>query len=136
MIRIQFREGMAVSMAARIKKIDKSMKSALGGPLVAAAYYVVAYIVRYMSCLPTYTDAEFADVPVAQFLLLALTVAAAILSVFAMLAGWRIYRQSIRARGDAGRKSGRWGLAGIALGALALIAIVVGAPSLLDVECT
>lgn len=122
-------------MAARIKKIDKSVRAALGGPIVAATYYVVAHLVRYISCLPTYTDAEFADIPVAQYLLLALTVAAAILTVFAMLAGLRLYRQAKRARGGAQQKAVRWGLAGIVLGAIALVAIGLGAPPLLEVRC-
>ncbi|MFP5349942.1 MAG: hypothetical protein ACLGHO_08900 [Gammaproteobacteria bacterium] len=121
-------------VSARIIKLDKSVKTALRGPIVAAAYYVVAYIIRYISCLPTYTDAEFADIPVAQYLLLALAVAAAILTVFAMLSGLRLYRQSARAR-SAERKAGRWGLAGIVLGAVALGAIVLGAPILLEVDC-
>lgn len=123
-------------MAARLKKIDKAVRAALGGPIVAVTYYGVAYLVRYISCLPTYTDAEFADIPVAQYLLLALTVAAAILTVFAMLAGLRLYRQSTRARGGAQQKAGRWGLAGIALGAIALGAIALGAPPLLEIGCT
>lgn len=122
-------------MAPRMKKIDKAMKTAFGGPIVAVAYYVVAFVVRYMSCLPSFSDAEFADIPVTQYLLLALTVAAAILTVFAMLAGWRLYRQSTRARGDTGRTAGRWGLAGIALGALACAAIIATAPSLFDADC-
>lgn len=121
-------------MAARVKKFDKAVKTAAGGPLVAAGYYAIAFAVRYVSCLPTYSDAEFADIPVAQFLLTALTLAALILTVFAMLGGFRIYRQAVRARGAA-RKTGRWGLAGIALGALALLAIAAGALPLLDVEC-
>lgn len=124
-----------LAMAVRMNKIDKAIKTALGGPIVAVAYYIVAIAVRYMSCLPSYTDAEFADIPVAQYLLLALTVAAAILTVFAMLAGLRTYRQSRRARGDAGRKVGRWGLAGIALGAVACAAIIATAPALFDAKC-
>lgn len=122
-------------MAARMKMMDKAIKTALGGPIVAVTYYIIAFAVRYMSCLPRYTDAEFADVPVAQYLLLALTVAAAILTVFAMLAGWRLYRQSARARGDAGRKAARWGLAGIALGVVACGAIILVAPTLFEAEC-
>lgn len=122
-------------MPTRIKKFDKSIRAAAGGPIVAAAYYVIGYAVRYMSCLPSYSDAEFADIPVAQFLLLALTVAALILTVFAMLAGFRLYRQSMRARADSARKAAGWGLAGIALGVLAFAAIGAGAMPLLTAQC-
>lgn len=135
MIRIPLCERIP-TLVARIKKIDKSVKTAIGGPIIAVVYYGVAYGVRYISCLPTYTDAEFADIPVAQYLLLALTVAAAILTVFAILSGLRLYRQSARARAGAEQKAGRWGLAGIALGAAALAAIAVGAPPLLHLGCT
>ena len=136
MIRIAFWMGSKnLPMAARIKKFDKSVKTAVGGPIIAAGYYVIGYAVRYVGCLPTYIDAEFAGIPVAQFLLLALTVAALILCVFAMLAGWRTYRQAARARANASRSAARWGLAGIALGALALASIAVGAMPLLDAEC-
>lgn len=122
-------------MTTRIKKLDKSIKTAVGGPVVAAGYYVIGYAVRYVSCLPTYSDAEFADIPVTQFLLLALTGAALILTVFAMLAGFRLYRQSIRARANPGRQAMRWGLAGIALGALSFAAIAAGAMPLLGTKC-
>lgn len=134
-IRFPFCNRLLMLMVGRMKKLDKAIKTAFGGPIVAVAYYGVAVIVRYMSCLPSYTDAEFADIPVAQYLLLALTVAAAMLTVFAMLAGLRFYRQSRRARGDAGRKVGRWGLAGIALGAVACAAIIATAPALFDTDC-
>lgn len=122
-------------MATRIKKLDKSIKTAVGGPVVAAGYYVIGYAVRYVSCLPTYSDAEFADIPVAQFLLLALTGASLILTVFAMLAGFRLYRQSTRARANPGRQATQWGLAGIALGVLSFAAIAAGAMPLLGTKC-
>lgn len=134
MIRVASR-GIMIRMAARIKKLDRSIKTVAGGPIVALAYYLVAIGVRYVGCLPTYVDAEYAGIPVAQFLLYALTLAALMLTVFAMLAGFRIYRQSARARANAASKTARWGLIGIALGAAAFAAIAAGAAPMLVVSC-
>lgn len=122
-------------MAPRTGKIDRAIKTAAGGPLVAGAYYATGFAVRYVSCLPTYADAEFADIPVAQFLLLALTGAALMLTAFAALAGFKLYRQGTRARGQAGDKARRWGIAGIVLGALALGAVVAVAGTILNATC-
>ena len=137
MIRVASRgkSKITIRMAARFKKLDKSIKTAAGGPAVALAYYLVAVGVRYVGCMPTYVDAEYAGVPVAQFLLYALTLSALMLTVFAMLAGFRIYRQSVRARANAGRKAARWGLIGIASGAVAFATIAAGAASMLAVSC-
>lgn len=123
------------TMARRTIKIDKAIKTAAGGPLVAAAYYAAGFAVRYVSCLPTYADAEFAGVPAAQFLLLALTGAALILTVFAALAGFKLYRQGRRARAQAGHKARLWGLVGVSLGVLALGAVAAVAGTILNVTC-
>lgn len=122
-------------MRARVKHIDQSVKTAVGGPIIAAAYYALAYAVRYIGCLPAYSDVEFAGIPVAQFLLLALTGAALLLCVFAMLAGFRFYRQASASRASSERKAGRWGLLGIFLGAAAFAAIGAGALPMLDTTC-
>lgn len=123
------------AMAARNFKMDRSTKTALGGPLVGLGYYVIALAVRYIGCLPAYADADFAGIPVAQFLLLALTLAALVLTVFAALAGLRLYRQSARARASSARKAGHWGLAGIALAAVTFAGIVAGALPMLRATC-
>lgn len=122
-------------MATRIFKLDRSIKTAISGPLVGVGYYVIALAVRYIGCLPTYADADFAGIPVAQFLLLALTLAALVLTVFAALAGFRLYRQSARARSSNVRKAGTWGLAGIALAAVAFAGIMAGALPMLRATC-
>lgn len=123
------------AMAARNFKMDRSTKTALGGPLVGLGYYVIALVVRYIGCLPAYVDADFAGIPVAQFLLLALTLAALVLTVFAALAGLRLYRLSARARSGSARKAGHWGLAGIALAAATFGVIVAGALPMLRATC-
>jgi hypothetical protein len=123
------------AMTTRMFKLDRSIKTAVGGPLVGVGYYVIALAVRYIGCLPAYADADFAGIPVAQFLLLALTLAALVLTVFAALAGFRLHRQSARARSSSARKAGRWGLAGIALAAAAFAAIVAGALPMLRATC-
>ncbi len=127
---------MTPMMATRMFKLDRSIKTAVGGPLVGIGYYVIALAVRYIGCLPTYADADFAGIPVAQFLLLAVTLAALVLTVFAALAGFRLYRHSAHARSSSVRKAGGWGLAGIALAAAAFAAIVAGALPLLRATCS
>jgi len=122
-------------MATRTFKLDRAIKTAIGGPLVGVGYYVIALAVRYIGCLPAYADADFAGIPVAQFLLLALTLAALVLTVFAALAGFRLYHQSARARSGNVRKAGGWGLAGIALAAAAFAGIVAGALPMLRATC-
>lgn len=121
-------------MATRIFKVDRAIKTAVGGPLVGVGYYVITLAVRYIGCLPAYADADFAGIPVAQFLLLALTLAALVLTVFAALAGFRLYRQSARARSGNARKAG-WGLAGMALAAAAFAGIVAGALPMVRATC-
>lgn len=123
------------AMATRMFKVDRAIKTAVGGPLVGVGYYVVALAVRYIGCLPAYADADFAGIPVAQFLLLALTLAALVLTVFAALAGFRLYRQSARARSSNVRKAGGWGLVGIALAAAAFAGIVAGALPMVRATC-
>ena len=123
------------AMAARTFKMDRSAKTALGGPLVGLGYYVIALVMRYIGCLPAYVDTDFAGIPVAQFLLLALTLAALVLTVFAALAGLRLYRQSARARGGSAREAGRWGIAGIALAAATFAGIVAGALPMMRATC-
>lgn len=122
-------------MAPRAAKIDRAIKTAAGGPAVAVAYFAIGFAVRYISCLPTYADAEFADIPVAQFLLLALTGAALMLTAFAALAGFKLYRQGTRVKGQAGDKTRRWGVAGMVAGVLALAAVVAVAGTMLNATC-
>ena len=61
----------------------------VSAPFVGVAYGVIAYAVTVVGCMPAFEDADFFGVRVTVFLLLALTVAALILILFA---GWNVWR--------------------------------------------
>jgi len=84
-----------------------------------------------------FIDSEFFGVPVVQFLLAALTLAALTLAVFAGLGAMRQLRAARRLRRsvDAATRVRRWGLAGIALSLLALAAVAFLGAHFLTVSC-
>lgn len=95
-------------------RFDNPAKIAVAGPLVAVGYYVTVFAIRYIGCLPRFADTEFADIPVIQYLLVAISAAALFLTFFAGIAGLRHYWQARAIRGEAGNAGRRWGLLGVA----------------------
>lgn len=100
-----------------------NIKTALSGPMVVVGYALAVFVIRYAGCLPRFVDTDFADIPVTDFLLIAVSAAALFLAIFAGIGGLRLYRQARQARGETGRHMRRWGLSGILLAALGFVAV-------------
>ena len=103
--------------------VNNVVKVAISGPIAAVGYAFTVFGIRYMGCLPRFMDTDFADVPVTEFLLIAVTAAALFLTVFAGIGGFRQYWQARPTRGEVGRRTRRWGLIGIASALLAFVAV-------------
>lgn len=101
------------------------MRVALSAPAVAAAYAAIAYSVVTTGCIPPFSDVDFFGVPVTDFLLLALTVAALILIIFAGMNALRVLRV-LRRRHRGGESLTRRGL-GVAAVLLAVTAFAITA---------
>lgn len=99
------------------------IKTALSGPMVVVGYALTIFVIRYVGCLPRFVDTDFADIPVTEFFLIAVSAAALFLAVFAGISGFRLYRQARPARGEAGRRTRRWGLLGMLLAMLGFVAV-------------
>lgn len=106
-------------------KGNQFLRVALSAPAVAVAYAAIAYAVVTTGCMPPFADVDFFGVPVTVFLLLALTVAALILIIFAAMNALRVLRV-LRRRHRGGESLTRRGL-GAAAVLLALMAFVVTA---------
>ena len=118
-------------------KLDRPIANALGAPLVALGYYLCAYAVTSVGCMPEFVDSDFLGIPVVQFLLAALLVAALTLIVFAALASVRHLRIARRLRRsvDAGTRLRRWSLLAIAFAALAFPVVAFFGVKFLTVSC-
>lgn len=78
--------------------LGHQLRVAMNAPAVAVAYAAIALIVTRIGCTPPFADVDFFGVPVTVFLLLALTLAALTLIVFAGLHAWRTFRVLRRRR--------------------------------------
>lgn len=119
-------------------KLDRPISNAVAAPLVALGFAACAYTIHTVGCLPQFADAEFFGVPVKQFLLAALAVAALTLIVFAGLAAGRQLRVARRLRRsvDAATRVRRWSVVGIALSVMALPIVAVLGLKFLAAACT
>ena len=100
------------------------IRAAASAPAVAVTYAVIAWLVVRTGCSPPFVDTEVFGVPVTLFLLLALTVAALILIVFAGINAWRAWRVLRRRRRTGDEIASRLGLASLVL---ALVTLAVTA---------
>jgi hypothetical protein len=79
------------------------LQLALNAPAIAVVYAGIAYGFVTIGCIPAFSDVDFFGVRVTLFLLMALTVAALTLIVFACLHSLRVLRAIRRRhRGDDG----------------------------------
>lgn len=115
--------------------VNPMVKAAISGPIVAIGYALAVFGIRYIGCLPRFADTDFADIPVTEFLLIAVTAAALFLTVFAAIGGFRQYRQARTTRGEAGQRTRRWGLIGIGSAVLSFVAVGWLAGNSLGVNC-
>jgi len=112
------------------------LRAAATAPAVAIGYALIAFAVARVGCQPPFLDTEVFGVPATAFLLLALTVTALILIMFAGLNAWRTLRVvrrrprafDARARTVAG--------VGLVLAAIALAATAWIGVTLLQTPCT
>lgn len=96
------------------------LRIAVNAPAVAFVYAAIAALIVRTGCTPPFLDTEVFGVPVTLFLLLALTVTALILILFAALHAWRTLRvlQRRRRGGDLPVRL-RLGVLGVVLAAAA-----------------
>lgn len=92
------------------------LRIAMSAPAVAVAYAAIALLVTRIGCTPPFADVDFFGAPVTVFLLLALTLAALMLIVFAGVHAWRTFRVPRRRRSGADFNARR----GLSAGAVAL----------------
>lgn len=100
------------------------LRAAANAPAVALGFALIAYVIVRTGCSAPFVDTDFFGVPVTVFLLLALTVTALILIVFAGLNAWRAYRVLRRRRrgGDDLSARRRIGIAAVSLSVAAFMA--------------
>ncbi|HEX7045655.1 MAG TPA: hypothetical protein VF203_13695 [Burkholderiales bacterium] len=112
------------------------LRAAAAAPAVAIGYALIALLVTRVGCQPPFVDTEVFGVPATAFLLLALTVSALILIMFAALNAWRTLRVLRRRRRAFDARARAIAVLGIALAALALAATAWIGVTLLQTPCT
>ncbi len=108
------------------------LRAAANAPAVAVGYAAIALLVVRTGCTPPFLDTEVFGVPVTFFLLLALTVTALILILFAGLHAWRTLRVLQRRQRGERRAAG---VAGIGLAVAAFLAVAWLGALLLRMPC-
>lgn len=112
------------------------LRAAVNAPAVALGYAVIALLIVRVGCTPPFLDTDVYGVPVTFFLLLALTVTALILILFAALHAWRTLRvlQRRRRGGDFSTRQ-KVGVAGVLLAIAAFAAVAWLGLVLLGMPC-
>lgn len=116
------------------RKNYRIARNALGAPLVTLTHYLVGSLINAVGCLPRFVDADFLDLPVVDFLLAAITLAALTLIVFAGIGCWRMLRAPGGDR-EARLRRQRWAVAGLVLVPIAFAITASAGSDLLAQSC-
>lgn len=85
------------TMVNRVKR-NYFIWAVLSPPVVGLTYWLLAFSVVTVGCLPSFADTDFFGVPVILFLLAALSLAALVLVLFAGLHAFRALRARVQRR--------------------------------------